>query len=275
MSPLRNATEGVPYRRKSMKLEGEQVLLRVHLRNTDKHGWGSAADALLERARAEGLAGATILRGLLGLHFTGELLESKIWSLVDHAPVIVELVDNLHDIGSFLTTVDQMIPEGLATLERAHVLVYRHSEKTAAGIRQHMEIPGRIADLSTLPSAEEFPIMKLSHDGQMLRIFIGESDERQGTPLYRAIVLEAKRLGLAGATVLRGSMGYGANSRIHAAKLLDISTDLPIVIEIVDEADKINTLLPFLDESVQEGLITIEAVRVLKYLANRGQESPE
>lgn len=111
--------------------------------------------------------------------------------------------------------------------------------------------------------------MKLSEAGQLLRIFTGESDVWQGAPLYRAIVLKAKELGLAGATVLRGPMGFGANSRVHTARLLDLSTDLPVVIEIVDSAEKVQSLLPFLDEAVAEGLITIESVRVLRYLANR------
>jgi PII-like signaling protein len=251
-----------------MKLEGEQVLLRVYLRNTDKCGWGSAADAVLERARSANLAGATILRGIMGLHFCGQILESKPWSLVEHVPVVVELVDDAYDIGRFLTMLREVIPEGLVTLERAHVLVYRHTEKAAERARQHLQVPGPITRYSTLPSEEEFPIMKLSENGQLLRVLIGESDVWEGKPLYRAIVLKAKELGLAGATVLHGAMGFGANSRVHAAKLLAISTDLPVVIEIVDDAKRIDALLPFLDETVQEGLITIEAVRVLKYLAN-------
>lgn len=112
--------------------------------------------------------------------------------------------------------------------------------------------------------------MKMSEEGQLLRVFCGESDTWEGQPLYRAVVLKAKELGLAGATVLRGPMGFGANSRVHTAKLLDLSTDLPIVIELVDSAEKINGLLPFLDEAVAEGLITIEGVRVLRYRHNRG-----
>src|SRR5439155_5049917 len=110
--------------------------------------------------------------------------------------------------------------------------------------------------------------MKIPEQGKLLRIFIGESDRWHHQPLFRAVVLKARELGLAGATVLRGPMGFGANSRMHTAKLLDLSTDLPIVIEIVDAPEKIQTLLPFLDEAVAEGLITIENVRVLKYRAN-------
>lgn len=109
--------------------------------------------------------------------------------------------------------------------------------------------------------------MKLLEEGLLLRIFLGESDKHQGRPLYEQIVLKAKELNLAGATVLRGIMGFGANSRLHTAKLLRLSEDLPLVIEIVDSEEYINKLLPFLDEVVQEGLITLEKVRVIKYVS--------
>src|SRR5205823_3651098 len=118
-------------------------------------------------------------------------------------------------------------------------------------------------------SPEEFPVMNLSEEGRLLRVFIGEADVWHGEPLYRAVVLKARELGLAGATVLRGAMGFGANRRVHTMKLLELSTDLPLLIEIVDSAEKVQQLLPFLDEVVAEGLITIEAVRVLRYRANR------
>jgi PII-like signaling protein len=248
-----------------MKLEGEQTLLRVHLRSTDKYGWWrSATDALVERARHDGLAGATVLRGLMGLDLTGRLLEPSAWALAERVPVIVEFVDAPQSIGRFLASVAEIVTEGLITLERGHVLVYRH-EGAAARDAGRLAVPGLIADLSTLPSPEEFPAMKLSEDGQLLRVFIGESDVLEGQPLYRAIVLKARELGLAGATVLRGAMGFGATSRVHTTKLLELSTDLPILVEIVDSAEKIATMLPFLDAAVDEGLITIEAVRVLKY----------
>lgn len=252
-----------------MKIEGEQTLLRIYVRNTDKYGWRSAADALVERARSDGLSGATLVRGIFGLDFTGHVLENGAFSLVEHRPVIVEIVDAPQNIGRFLSVVNQIVPEGLATLERAHVLLYRHSGKTAEQARRRLAVPDGIASLSTLPATEEFPIMKLSENGQMVRVFIGESDAWQGEPLYRAIVMKAREMGLSGATVLRGSMGFGAASRVHASKLLDISTDLPIVIEIVDSAEQIQLLLPFLDECVEEGLITIEAVKILKYSPGR------
>ncbi len=107
--------------------------------------------------------------------------------------------------------------------------------------------------------------MKHPEEGTLLRIFVGETDTYKGTTLYEAIVLKARELNLAGATVIRGIMGYGARSRIHSAKLLRLSEDLPIVIEIVDRDEKIDSLLPFLDETVHEGLITMEKVRLITY----------
>jgi hypothetical protein len=111
--------------------------------------------------------------------------------------------------------------------------------------------------------------MELPEDGLLLRIFIGESDKQDGRPLYEVIVNEARRRGLAGATVLRGVMGFGADSRIHTTKILRLSEDLPMVIEIVDEADKINAFLPELDGMIKEGLVTLERVRVVIYRDGR------
>ena len=107
--------------------------------------------------------------------------------------------------------------------------------------------------------------MKLPEDALLLRVFIGESDHFHGKPLYEQIVLKARELNLAGATVVRGVMGFGADSRIHTARLLELSVDLPMVIEIVDTEENINKLTPFIDETVTEGLVTLEKVRVIKY----------
>ena len=110
--------------------------------------------------------------------------------------------------------------------------------------------------------------MKIPQDGFLLRVFLGESDQWHGRPLYEAIVLKARELHLAGATVLRGPMGFGAKSRLHTAKVLRLSEDLPVVIEIVDSKEKIDELLPHIDEMVTEGLVTLEKVQVIKYRAD-------
>jgi len=110
--------------------------------------------------------------------------------------------------------------------------------------------------------------MKLEGEAKLLRIFIGESDKWRGRPLYEAIVLRARELHVAGATVLRGPMGFGAHSRMHTVKVLRLSQDLPIVIEIVDTPAKIDELIPEIDQMVEEGLITLEKVHVIRYRAN-------
>ncbi|KAB2970044.1 MAG: DUF190 domain-containing protein [Thermoanaerobaculia bacterium] len=107
--------------------------------------------------------------------------------------------------------------------------------------------------------------MKVEGEGQLLRIFIGESDRWEGKPLHEAIVRRAREAGLAGATVIRGMEGFGANSRIHTTKILRLSEDLPIIVEIVDKPERIQAILPALDAMVKEGLMTLEKVHVVAY----------
>lgn len=107
--------------------------------------------------------------------------------------------------------------------------------------------------------------MQLPSEAKLLRIFIGESDKHGHRPLYEVIVEEARRRGMAGATVLKGVLGFGADSRIHTAKILRLSEDLPIVIEIVDKPERIEAFLPDLDTMIAEGLVTLENVQVIAY----------
>jgi uncharacterized protein len=111
--------------------------------------------------------------------------------------------------------------------------------------------------------------MQIPKDAMLLRIFIGESDEFGDRPLYEAIVLRAREMHLAGATVLRGPMGFGQSSLLHTAKILRLSVDLPLIIEIVDSEEKINALLPALEDMIGSGLVTLEKVQVLQYGKNK------
>jgi PII-like signaling protein len=107
--------------------------------------------------------------------------------------------------------------------------------------------------------------MKIPEEATLLRIFLGESDRHDGRPLYEAIVLKARELHLGGATVLRGLMGYGRSSRLHTTKVLRLSEDLPIVVEIADAEEKIQAFLPWLEHAVTGGLVTLERARVIRY----------
>ncbi|RME24671.1 MAG: DUF190 domain-containing protein [Candidatus Zixiibacteriota bacterium] len=112
-------------------------------------------------------------------------------------------------------------------------------------------------------------MVKIEGEGQLLRIFIGEDDRWEGKPLYEAIALKAREAGIAGATVLRGFLGFGASSHLHSAKVLRLSDDLPVVVEIVDKSEKIQAILPQLDEMVTDGMITLERVNIIAYRSNR------
>jgi len=107
--------------------------------------------------------------------------------------------------------------------------------------------------------------MKLPSQAQLLRVFIGENDKFGHRPLYEVIIDEARKRGMAGATVLRGIMGFGAKSRMHTEKILRLSSDLPIIIEIVDKPERIESFLPDLDKMIADGLVTLESIQVIAY----------
>ena len=253
-----------------MSLSGEQVLLRVYLQSADRAPLTPTYELLVKSARRAGLAGATVLKGIMGLGSRG-LVQASALALVEHVPVIVEIVDRPEKVIPFLRgPMEEHMLGGLATLERASVMMYRQ--------RRHespvpLELGELLHPLSTIPELQPGGRMTINKDGVLLRIFIGESDRFEHRPLYEAIVQRARELGLAGATVLRGVEGFGANSVVHKAKLLEMSTDLPIVIEIVETEEKVKLLLPHLEQMVQEGMITMEYVVILMYRHNE-QDAP-
>jgi uncharacterized protein len=254
-----------------MKLEAEQVLCRFHLSNLAHHGAEPLYQWIVEAARREGLQGATILKGFMGLRPDGSVIAENPWALSQEVPVIVEVVDGPHHVERLLALVEPSFKEGAITLERAHVVLYRGG---GADLKPK-DIAPRCDVISTKENsmAWEVKTMKMPEEGVLLRIFIGESDREKGRDrrLYEAIVRRAREAHLAGATVLKGPMGFGRHSRMHTAKLLELSTDLPVLIEIVDAEEKINGFMPVVDELVTEGLVTLEAVRIIKYVASRAR----
>jgi len=251
-----------------VKLEAEQVLCRIHLSNLVRHGGEPLYEWIVETARHEDLQGALVLKGIMGLRADGTVLQESSWSVAQELPVIVEVVDGPRHVERLLARVEPAMRQGTITLERAHVALYRAGEPGS----KPRDVAPRCDVVATqgASAALEVKTMKIPEEGVLLRVFIGESDREKGAdrPLYEALVLRAREAHLAGATVLRGPMGFGKHSRMHAAKLLDLSTDLPIVVEIVDAEEKIRAFLPVVDELVTEGLVTLEAVRVLKYAAD-------
>lgn len=245
-----------------MRTDAEQVLCRFSVSSLARHGLSPLFEWLVHSARSHGLQGATVLKGFHGLRADGTLLAERPWALAQDLPIIVEVVDEAPRIASWLERVAPALEDATVTLERARVLIYRAGEDG----RRPPAAPSVVATQHQ-SAAGEVRTMQVPENGALLRIFIGERDREPATgrPLYEAIVLRAREAHLAGATVLKGPMGFGRHSRVHAAKVLELSTDLPIVIEIVDAEEKIAAFLPVVDGLVSEGLVTIEAVRVLKY----------
>lgn len=253
-----------------MKLEAEQVLCRFHLSNLARHGAEPLYQWIVECARAEDLQGATLLKGFMGLRADGSIVREHAWSITQEVPVIVEVVDGPRHVERLLARVEPSFRQGIITLERAHVALYR----SGGAELKPRDKAARVDVIATqdASTAWEVSTVRLPEEGVLLRIFIGESDREKGSnrPLYEAIVQRAREAQLAGATVLKGPMGFGRHSRMHTARLLEMSTDLPVLIEIVDAEEKIHAFMPLVDEMVAEGLVTLEAVRVIKYAAPDG-----
>jgi PII-like signaling protein len=251
-----------------VKLEAEQVLCRIHLSNLARHGSEPLYEWIVETARHEDMQGALVLKGIMGLQLDGTVVREHTWSVSQEVPVVVEVVDGPRHVERLLARIEPVMRQGTITLERAHVALYRAGEPGS----KRRDVAPRCDVVATqgASAALEVKTLKIPEEGVLLRVFIGESDREKGSdrPLYEALVLRAREAQLAGATVLRGPMGFGKHSRMHAAKLLDLSTDLPIVVEIVDAEERIQAFLPVVDELVTEGLVTLEAVRVLKYAAD-------
>ncbi len=243
-------------------LVGEKVLLRLYMRSADLYHFAPAYQRVVQQAAKHKLAGVTVLRGIMGYGSRGLITHSE-FKLVGDSPVIVECVDDGEKIAAFFHDITKnIVRHGMATLERAGVVMYRSGTPET---HQQTQLLGGIKPLSTLPEIKEVLNMQTDSTGVLLRIFIGESDTYEHKPLHEAIVIKARELGISGATVLQGAMGFGANSVIHNDRVLVMSSDLPIVVEIVDAREKIETLLPLLDKMVQGGMITMEEVRVIAY----------
>jgi hypothetical protein len=243
-----------------MRLEAVHVLLRVYLRTTDKYRWLSAADTLVERARRHGVAGATVVRGILGVDGAGELLEARPWAIVQPAPVVVEFVDEPEVVASFLPVISEVAPNALITAQVAFARFYRRRARATAAVTNRVDSRNSFDTPHWLDTPERSLTADFGEGGQLLRVFARGTDTTADESLYRAAVLRARELGLIWAAVFRGVIGYGAAGCLRAAGLFGPLAELPLVIEVVDRGKNIERLLPFLDAAMDEGMVTLEDV---------------
>jgi PII-like signaling protein len=209
----------------------------------------SLYNALLELFQHRGLAGATVSRGIAGFTGHGAVHTINIVDLSTDLPVRLEIVDTSEAIERVLPDVFDMVDKGLVEVQDTTVIKFATGETPA------------------MPAAKKGELMRLIGKAKMLRVHIGENDRWEGEPLYEAIVKRAAQLDVAGATVYRGILGYGAQRRIHRHKTITLSSDDPIMISMVDEEEKINRMVAALDTMVSGGcMIAISDVTVVKYV---------
>lgn len=215
--------------------------------NALEHSEGKPTyEAIVEFAHRHGCAGATVTRAISGYGSSGKVHEEHLFRLSDDATMRIEIVESEQKITALLPWIYDMVGKGLIEVQDTDVIrITDPKEETAEGTAMtHAKLEGK---------------------AKLLRIYIGEDDRWENEPLHDAIVKKLRMMDFAGATVYRGLTGFGAQQRVHRPGLFGLSHDLPIMISVIDTEEKIRNVLPILDEMVDEGLIALSDVEIIKY----------
>lgn len=216
--------------------------------NQQYHG-ASAYAAILDFLFFRGVSGATVSRGIAGFGADRHLHTNRLVDLSVNLPVKIEFIETAQKVEELLPKLHELAGTGL--IEMHDTTIVKPAEKQR--------------DRS---AAQQGPPLKRESKARLMRIYIGENDKWNGTPLYEAIVNGLRAHDIAGVTVYRGILGYGANRRIHKDAALSLSHDRPIVLSVVDTDEKLQAFLPILDQMVQQGLVVLSDVDVIKYTHN-------
>ena len=229
-----------------MLQKGPAKKLVVYVNTLQHYRSKPVYEALVEFFHRHGCAGATVTRAVSGYGLSGKVHEAHLFSLTEDVPMRVEVVESEQKIEALLPFVYDMVDKGLIEVQDTQVI--KHTTEAA--------------------KAEEAQPMKhdkLEGHAKMIRIYVGEDDRWEDEPLHEAIVKKLRMMDIAGATVYKGLMGFGAQQRVHRSGFLGLSRDLPIMITIIDSEEKIRRVLPVMDEMVDEGLIALSDVEIIKY----------
>jgi PII-like signaling protein len=240
-------------------------LLRIYSNVNEAWHGAPLYRAVVETARRLKLAGASVFPVELGYGTHKHLHDiASEYSSFD-IPIVVEVVEASEGIETLLAELAAMVSEGLVAVSAVHVLRYAHgSEREASGVNS-AQVNLRAPDEPALEVRGQNP-MKIEGEGKRLTVYVGSADTWGGRNLAVAIVEKCRAMGIAGATVSRGIMGFGKHSIIHKAHLLGLSDDLPEKIEVVDRPEEIDRLLPVVDDMIGGGLIVVEDVHIIRYL---------
>ena len=225
---------------------GPAKKLVIYVNARQHYGGEPVYEAVVRFLHRHGCAGATVTRAIAGYGTSGKLHEAHLFSLTDDVPMRIEAVDSEQKIMALLPWIYDMVERGLIEVQDTEVVKHTTHKPEAEG-EQAMKHE------------------KLAGQAKMLRIYIGADDRWEGEPLHEAIVKKLRMMDIAGATVYRGLMGYGAQQRLHKPGWLGLSSDLPIMITVVDTEEKIKRVLPVCDEMVDEGLVVLSDVEIIKY----------
>jgi PII-like signaling protein len=243
----------------------EASLLRFYCKANASCAGGPVYRVAVETARRSKLAGASVFPVEMGYgsHRSIHDLASEYSSF--EIPVVVEVVDVAERVAGLMDELEAMVCEGLVVVSPVQVIRYTHAAERTEAVSQEPATgqprrPGRIShEEGTTP-------MKIEGQGKRVTVYVGSADTWHGRNLAVAIVEQCRAMGMAGATVSRGIMGFGKHSVIHRAHLLGLSEDLPEKVEVVDRPEEIERLLPVLDEMIGGGLIVVEDVHIVRYL---------
>jgi PII-like signaling protein len=227
----------------------------VYVGETDKYQGVPVYEALLQWLHDHGVAGATVTRATAGYGAHGEYHVAKPLRLSENLPVRIEVVESADKINRILPFVYDIVQDGLIELLDTEIIKYQPKRAPEPEhTREHVKLEGR---------------------AKMLRVYVDEDDRWEGEPLYEAIVKKLRMMDVAGATVYKGIMGYGAQQRVHKSGFLGISHNLPVMISIIDTEEKVRRAISALDEMVDEGLIVLSDVEVIKYTHTHGDAGGE
>ncbi len=243
----------------------EARLLRVYCKAIEKWHGAPLYRAIVEAARRRHLAGASVFPVELGYGSHRQLHDIASEYASFDIPIVVEVVDAAERVTALVAELETMVAEGLVVISPARVHRYTHgSEREQEELIETTTDP--LSRTRRVAEAEGTIHMKIEGEGRRVTVYVGSADTWGSRNLAIAIVEQCRKLGMAGATVTRGVMGFGKHSVIHKAHLLGLSDDLPEKIEIVDKPEEIERLLPVLDEMLGGGLIVVEDVHVVRYL---------
>lgn len=237
-----------------MLTAGKAIKVSIYLSEGSSHHGMSTYSSILDFLFFRGVSGATVLKGVAGFGADHHLHSSSLIDISDHLPLKIEFIETPEKVDQLLGKLEEMAGSGMIEMQ----------ETTIAK-------PAQLSKSKTSPTLEH---VKMEGKAKLMRIYIGESDQWQGKPLHEALVHAMRAHDLAGVTVYRGIMGYGAHRRVHKDRPLHLSYDDSIMLSVVDTEEKLQTFLPTVDQMVLEGLIVLSEVDIIKY-AHRPLEKAE